>query len=134
MRTMSDRVHIIAIVKCALNRLAQRIGKKQGGLRLSYSRRAVVILFGILKTPFFYDHSSSLATVVFVGSILRFFDSQHTNRPFSWCRKKQSRRARRKGKGLRKTILLMYWQPFLPFLLVEGTRSKKKLENATRGY
>ena len=32
----------------------------------------VVILFGILKTPFFYDHSSSLATVVFVGSILRF--------------------------------------------------------------
>ena len=84
MRTMSDRVHIIAIVKCALNRLAQRIGKKQGGLRLSYSRRVVVvILFGILKTPFFYDHSSSLATVVFVGSILRFFDSQHTNRPFS---------------------------------------------------
>ena len=73
MRTMSDRVHIIAIVKCALNRLAQRIGKKQGGLRLSYSRRVVVvILFGILKTPFFYDHSSSLATVVFVGSILRF--------------------------------------------------------------
>ena len=32
----------------------------------------VVILFGILKTPFFYDHSPSLATVVFVGSILRF--------------------------------------------------------------
>ena len=131
MRTMSDRVHIIAIVKCALNRLAQRIGKKQGGLRLSYSRRVVVvILFGILKTPFFYDHSSSLATVVFVGSILRFlirntridlFPDVVKSNPGEW----------REGEGFAKNNLVNVLTAIFTFSIsnsVEGTRRSKSLK------
>ena len=126
MRTMSDRVHIIAIVKCALNRLAQRIGKKQGGLRLSYSRRVVVvILFGILKTPFFYDHSSSLATVVFVGSILRFLIRNTRIDLFPDVVK--SSPGEREGEGFAKNNLVNVLTAIFTFSIsckVEGTRSK----------
>ena len=89
----------------------------------------VVILFGILKTPFFYDHSSSLATVVFVGSILRFLIRNTRIDLFPDVVKSNPG----ERKGLRKNNLVNVLTAIFTFSInyrVKGTRIEQKLDQA----